>query len=360
MLEYINWYLVELRLRLSGSLDPDRLDTILREVESHLKESTQRLMEAANLSELQAAKAAIDSFGKPEHVAAGYLSQQPGTVLRMPALWAVLAGATISTWAWVYNWVSLGGFFDNFGETWLNGLATVIGVFGLGLFVMGCRRGHRSFRAPILKLGVGAAVGLFFLLSFWIVGTTQYGQQGFSRFHLGRDVQTAERTIAKLDTLRQDILEGRVEFAKAKSLADLPPKFQSGAYAIPFTGFPLNEPYRSPYDRAGRVFAPSTCFAMVDGRIWGMSELATFAEAKSQWAHSEEYLKSIDRAQNELRGLLASAEEARSGRLLFVNSAVYGEPVGWMLVFLPVLLLIDAAVGALSRRRSAWPGRALA
>jgi len=365
MPDYINWYCMEIRLRIVHHISEERVEIIVREIEGHLRESAQRLMEQNCLSSNEAEKAAVEAFGKPGRIAMGYLRESRPRIAGLRPLWVVLAGAFLATASWDFHWMSLGGYFDNFGATWENGLAGLVGFLGLILFGLGVRAGYRSYRLPVLGFGVAMSLGVLMLTSFWIVGST-FDHQGFSRLHLSRDARQAQASIATLDEFKGYLAQGAKAYVSAKSAQDLPSSIRFAAIIDRVSGLgpgELREQRFSPNELSPTgdyFFVPRSVMAMVDGRIWGMDTVQGFAKAKAEWANADKYAGDIDVERRKFEGLLASADEARSGRLFFFNPDVYRDPVCWTIVFMPLLLIVDGIVSGLVRRRPSWRGRALA
>lgn len=366
MPDYINWYLVELRLRLQSHMSQNRVEGIVSEVESHLCETAMKLQETPGMTQYLAELEAVRAFGQPQLVATTYLQESNPKFLGMKPLWVVLASGLTAIGCWVFHWISLQNYFDNFGATWQNGLALMVGLAALTIFVASCRAGHRSYFRPLLALGTGTAVGLVFLLSFWIVGSKD-DHQGFSRIHLGRDELVAQASLRKLDKLEAYLQGGAAAFSKAKSAIDLPIEYRDLDRAAAYLDQPGLNDYGQLYSyeesSTPALFTTPADYvaAYVDGRIWGVNVADNFAEAKKTWAErAGKALGRIDPQREGLNGLLASAREARSGRLFFFNPRVYGEAVFWSIVFMPVLLTLNAVAFNWRRRRPVWPSRQIA
>jgi hypothetical protein len=366
MPDYINWYLVELRLRLQPHLSQNAVEGIVSEVESHLCETSLKLRETPGMTQLQADLEAVRAFGQPQLVATTYLQESNPKFLGLKPLWVVLVSGLAAIGCWVSHWISLQGYFDNFGATWQNGIALMIGLAALTIFVAACRAGHRSYFRPLLALGGGTAIGLVFLLSFWIVGSKD-DHQGFSRIHLGRDEKVARISLKNLDRLESYLRGGVTAYSKAKSASDLPLEYRDLNRAATRVNQPGLLNYGRLYSSDGSltpdVFTVPSDYvsAYVDGRIWGIYTAETFAEAKKAWIEKAgKALGRIDPQREGLNGLLASAEEARSGRLFFFNPRVYADAVIWAILFMPVLLTLNSVAFAWRRRRPVWPSRQIA
>jgi hypothetical protein len=365
MSEYLGWYLVELRSRLEREMPMDRVATVLAEVESHLRESALRNADTPGVSEDQALIAAMHSFGSPEKVALAHLGEGGKTMFGIPRMWVVLGSAFIAIACWDFHWMSLGGFFDNFGATWQNGLAAMIGGLALVIFFLACRKGYRSYRLPVIGLTAAMAVGMIFFVSFAIVGEKEW-RQGFSRFHLARDVATAHRSLEKLDTVAAYIRRGMREISSVSTLTKLPPEYRDleasqRALGLDGNSIPVYSDVLSQDPTANAYPLLSGYVAvMVDGRIFGISHTANAVQVRESWQKAPQTLKSIEHEKENLMALLQSAESARSGQLFFFNSSAFRDPVFWTIVFLPGLLLLDTIAYFAARRRRTWPRMGIA
>jgi len=361
--DYINWYLVELRLRLQPYFGQSKVEAIVSEVESHLCETSLELRKTPGMTQVQADLEAVRAFGEPQRVATSYLQESNPKFWGLKPLWVVLSSGLIALACWVFHWISLGGYFDNFGATWQNGLALVVGLSALSIFTAACRAGHRSYFKPLLGLGFGTPIGLVLLLSFWVVGSKD-NQQGFSRFHLNRDIQVAHLSLKRLDRLEMYLQEGISAFSKSQAAKDLPLQFRDLSAASARLDLSSLMEYSHLYDglqgpKPGFFIVPSNYVsAYVDGRIWGVYTEDQFSGAKRAWSERAiEALAQIGPQREGLKGLLASAKEAQSGRLFFFNSRVYSEAVVWAILFMPILLFLNSMAFRWGQRRPVWPAR---
>src|ERR1022692_2053875 len=199
MSKLIDWYLVELRLRLDGKLPSEVVETIIQEAESHLGESVERQV-GLNVDQESAEKSAIQAYGRPEKVAIAHLRKTPQLLWGIKPRWVAIYGSLVAITCWNFHWLTLGMFFDNFGEAWQNELAGVLGVGGLMLVFWASQRAYRSNRWFLAASTVIAAAATIPIVSYWMIG--ELGApfyEGVSRFHLNRDVPNLEHTISKLD-----------------------------------------------------------------------------------------------------------------------------------------------------------------
>ena len=390
MCKAIGWYVKELRLLLAPNMRAGRLVEICMETQSHLEEEAKRISEKLGVDAEQAAWLAIDAFGEPQRVAHTYVRESGRTVFGMPSLWAVLGGALVAIACWDFHWLTLGGPFDHFGDTWQNGLAGVVGAIALVLFALGCRASFRWNGPRLGAITLATALALLPVLSVWIVSDPSGSprDQGVSRFHLARDREKLKVTLFRLDALKIYVLEGKKVFAQAKSINDLPAQYREpeaaakilgtdaevsgsvmGAYrdrpSRYFTGGMLSPRYipaggiAEPVEEPAVLIPRGGVFAMVDGRIYGLSS-TDFRTAKGVWADSNANVQEIKIQRDAIKGLLGAVDEASHGRLFFSNPWVTVQAFFWTLSMGVLLLFLDFAVWLLVRRRKARPGMALA
>jgi len=366
MLSYFDWYLVELELRLAKSVSTQQLETILAETRSHLMESATRFAGETGADEGVAAKAAIDAYGTPNLVAVGYLRESKPRFLGMKADWAVLLYAFAAIFAWDFAWLTMNGPFDNFGETWQNGIAAIACAVATVLFAKACHASRR-WQAPRVATFTGAfALSLIFIISFWIVGDNDT-MQVVSRFHLSRDIAQLKSTNRRLEGLKAYLKEGSQFFSKASPGTPLPASFTSEEEAYHrldlgnTTAFPPAV-WHFADKSEGEFLVPSRfIYAVVDGRIWSLERVMTLAEAKAIWRErAAAAIASTERNQERLASLLGHAQEATSGRLFYFNRRVYRPVIDWTLGFLPFLLAADLIAYRIGRRRTLWRRRAMA
>lgn len=97
VLNYVDWYLVELNRHLEGKLDPDRLESLLVEIRAHLEEKILELtQQGASLR--SAERAAVREFGDPHVIAASALGGTGLTakMVRRGVLLAASLGSMLS------------------------------------------------------------------------------------------------------------------------------------------------------------------------------------------------------------------------------------------------------------------------
>jgi hypothetical protein len=370
MCEVIAWYVVELRSRLAPHLPAAQVETIVTEARSHLNESTANLASSLQISQDEAAAAAIDAFGQPEAVAMTHLRQHAWRPLGIKPLWLVWGGASLSILLWVMEFEWMRGYFDNFGESWQNVFGGFCALAAVIAFGVGCYAGRQRHRMTILAVGAAVEVAIFFGFSFIIVGSTDNGQ-GLSRIHLSRDVENVRKDVSTLDRLDAYVREGAAAFAGAKSVGDIPFKFRDPSIAQREVGL-----YNLPLQLAGRltvkgnysfggfgrpplpyfIIPSESVIVMVDGRTYGLSAEADFSHAVLDWRKSAKALGAIAKQKQQMNILLESAAQARSGRLFFFNRRVYSGAILMVPLFLPVLVIAEAIASALFRRRRTWPG----
>src|ERR1044072_6131848 len=222
MSDYISWYMVELRTRLAPHLATTRVESIIREAESHLKESSEAIRNDLAIPAENAALAAIDAFGSPEKVALTHLRETNMRILGMKPVWLVLLSAFFALPCWNFHWLSLSGPFDNFGATWQNGLAGFVGVLAIVGFIAGCRAGRRSYRGPLALLSVQFLIGSLLFGSFFAVSSGGFFSKSVLRYQIAGAAQELPKSLERLDKYKDFVVEGKKLFASAKTVADLP------------------------------------------------------------------------------------------------------------------------------------------
>jgi len=365
MSNLIDWYLVELRLRLERKMPGDRIETIVREAESHLGESVQRQV-ALGVDQESAEQAAIQAYGRPEKVAVAHLRKTRQKLWGMSPVWVTVFGSFVAIACWNFHWLTLGMFFDNFGEVWQNELAGALGVCGLALVFAAAQGAFRSHRWLIAGSTVFAALASIPIVSYWMIG--ELGApfyEGVSRFHLSRDVPNLEHTIAKLDLNRAFVARGIAAYQNATSEAALPED-------LTFARAAARELWEEEFTpavvgrgmgRGGNFVVPRRygAFAMVDGRVWVLGTVLHYEDARKEWLIQGPVVAGqIDEQRRGMTSLLANAKQAQAGRMFFFNPALYSETFIGTLVLLPGLLLVDWLGVLIPRARRRWPGRALA
>lgn len=365
----IGWYLTELRMLLAPHLSAARVVEISKETRVHLELEAERLAAQLDLGNEEAAWLAIEAFGEPRRVAYTYLRESVRTVFGLQSRWAILAGALVAILCWNFHWLTLNGPFDNYGETWQNGIAGVVGVVALVLFLLGCRASFRWNGLRIASLSVATALVLVPLLSVWIVSDFAGSYyQGVSRLHLSRDGQKLRTTLGRLDALENYIERGKTAFARASSITDLPSEYREFDAAAAILG---RDPDRTesvmgaslavrlgPGGRSTEplVFVPTNyTFAMVDGRIFALGS-TDFAMAKEAWKNPS----GVGQQRDSVKALLGAVNEASNGRLFFFNPWLAVQTCFWTLSVGTLLLALDLSMWLLVRRRKAKPGMALA
>ncbi|HLK13195.1 MAG TPA: hypothetical protein VKT78_00185 [Fimbriimonadaceae bacterium] len=370
MSKLIDWYLVELRLRLSHSLAPDRVDEIVREAETHLLESVRNRQEAA-VSEEAAAEAAILAFGDPGKVARGFLKGKAQRMLGLNPVWWALLGALVAVCGWNFHWLTLWGYFDNFGDNWQNGLALTATALGMGVILIAAKSGLRSHRWPLTLFTVAAAGASVLLVSYWMILEPRdlypglaYAK-GVSRLHLDRDAPKLERTAKRLVEYRSFLERGMGEYATSTSDAALSPELRDARLAA--TEFGVERFYPAAVgvrlDHGGAYVVPRDygVFTEIDGRIDLLETMAFYSDAKQAWATTgPKDLDQLTRQQQSLQGLIGNVRAARAGRLFFFEPLLYEQTLYGTLILIPGFLLFDLIGARIGRPARRWPRRALA
>ena len=370
MSKAIGWYVTELRLLLAPHLQAKRLLQVCMETESHLEQDAERLRGELGVGAEEAAWLAIEAFGKPQTVAQTYVRESGRTVFGMKPHWAIFGGSVAAIASWDFHWLSLWGPFDNFGETWQNGIAGGIGVVALVLFALGCRASFRWNGPRIGALMAATALLLVPIMSIWIITDAtagNVGQRGVSRWHMARDAQKLRETVDRLDALEGYLIEGKKEFAQAKTIDDLAVQYRVPEAAAKILG---TDPEASgsvmgaPRGRSTQdgtcVFIPSWFVsAMVDGRIYAL-DMATFEHAKTVYANAQAYTERIRNERLHTSSLLTAVDQASHGRLFFPNPWLTVQGTFWTISMGVLLILLDTGIWLIVRRRKARPGMALA
>jgi hypothetical protein len=344
MLDLISWYVIELRRRVLPHLPGPEVEDICLEAETHLRESAREIQRDSNMDDGAAAKAAITAFGTPSVVAMTHVRESDRRLLGLSPIWFVLGGTVISTGCWDFHWLSLGGYWDNFGETWQNGLAGLVGILALTAMVMGCRRGARSYWLPILGSGVGIAAVLPVVLCTWMVSSPDL-DQGISRLHLGRDTAVVQGMIGRLDRLNSYLKGGVAIFGGDRSPVHVPGIYQvvnAGNGIAGIGEYALSTPAPPDRQRDKFVVPGEMVCAMVDGRIYALRTTEDVGRAMMYWRRQgPKAIEEVEKQKAKLSELLALAQAAGRGRVLFWNPGVFGQAVCWTLAFLPVLLALE-------------------
>ncbi|HLK13197.1 MAG TPA: hypothetical protein VKT78_00195 [Fimbriimonadaceae bacterium] len=358
----IDWYVVELKHLLSAGLPLDRVDEIVRESESHLRESVQSHLRPGVDAE-EAARLAIEAYGQPARVASAFLARSSRRMAGIDPIWWVAACSLLAVWCWNFEWMTFRGPFDIFGESWLMCAVLVAGAVGLGLLAKSVRAGFRSYRAWILGIGLGIVALSRPLMSFWMIpGASEW--QGISRLHLSRDIGRVEQTLTRMGAYREYVERGLAAYSKAKSSKDLPADLldpvtaQIELHTQPAPG------YFGPsgYEPVGGMPVPSPygADAMVDGRIWALNTAKDFEAARGGWRKNGPLaLAALPRQLDDMALQLRNAREAQHGRLFFPQPELSKEVAIHTLELLPLLLLIDWLASSSVTRRKRWARKRL-
>lgn len=349
-------YLDDLRRELNGVVPADRLDTIVSECASHVNESASDLGAQQRLSEDDAFRLAIESFGTPKEVAQKHAELTRRTFLGADPKWAVLGAAMLSIAAWNFALLTMSGPFDHFGETWQNGIAAGICLAAMVVFCKACRSGQRSFFRPVAIMGAAMTLGLVALFSWWIIGANDT-EQGVSRFHLARDRSKIESSISRLNGLGAYLKEGENVFARATSDQDIPEVYRSEKLAYARLELGNTSAYPVDYfsggsNTHGQFLIPHReIYAMVDGRIWALELGRDLKSSKAAWtANAPLALTAIQSETAHMDRLLGQIESGQwfSYHMLLVWPVVIQTTV---LVFL--LLLLDQIMFRIPQRKRA-------
>lgn len=348
MLDYLAWYQVELYSRLKGKIDSERLPIILGETASHIQEAASTISQTDHLSEEESIKSAIKSFGSPEEIADGFLHPLRARVW-LPVVCVSAATLSVCT-ALLMIW--LDQYFDNFGDTLQNQIAGLTGLAAAIMLYFACRAYGRSCRLILTGVSAATAVCLVFVLSFWIIGDSGSGD-GISRFNQAADLAGACTALVELN--RQKQLQETLApiFQKAKTAADLTPPMQNIWLARTTYGLRSLPDVSFSHGRAedAHFVVPMSPGTMKRGDAYTFGTVATFDEAKAEWANFASY----DLKMNALvTSLSAMIEEGRHPKLVYWNPNVFGNGVAAVLMCWPLLVVIDG-LAIWSRKRRVRP-----
>lgn len=359
MSDFISWYSIELRSRLAPHLSTVKVESIVREAESHLRESAEHLQLELGLSQESAVLAAIESFGKPDRVALTHLREANVRVFGLKPQTLVLICAIVALASWNFHWLSLGGPFDNWGHTWQNGLAGIVGGSALIGLILGCRAGRRSFRLPLMAIGIKFTIAAVAFTAFWAISSNGY--DAIMRPSSGAAAVNLPRYVERLDRVKEFILQGRADFAKARTADDLPAIYRNLRGVESRFDIPKSSSYSSSPHGDGFVVPYSYVLSMPDGRIYAFICEPTFEQAKRRWADADKTsIAQIARERDKLQMLLGKVQEAQSGRLFFFNGFVAVSIACQTVALMLGILLIDTVIFAIVKTRRSYPIRGLA
>jgi hypothetical protein len=203
------------------------------------------------------------------------------------------------------------------------------------------------------------ALGAILFASFWAISDDQ--NEAVMRPSLPVARRELPKYIARLDRVRDFMLEAQTQFASAETGDKLPSVYRNIAEANRTIGSPNDGYYWTPSQSKEYLVPYCYVHSMPDGRLWAFSTEPSFAEAKKQWARiSESSLPQIKIQQDKLKQLLSRVNDAADGRMFFFNEFVVLNLVAWTAILLPVFLVLDWSIFAMVRRRRAWPLRSLA
>ncbi len=359
MRDPISRYVSDLDAILHFDLTEARLEEIVMEAESHLRESAaRRTAEGADPEGAQAT--AIASYGSPQRVALGYLRRSKLKMWGLhPGYWAAL-GALITIVSWNFHWLTLGGYFDTFGNESPTWQIRLLGIAALILPILAARRRFRSNWAALTLATITAAALSVPLMAYWMIPPTdpqpRMFEQGISRFHLSRDLPRVQATIMKIQVCRDLLREGIRAYANADSDTQVSSLFKDPSEIARRSGNPRLEPLilgTRTLD-GGRFVVPREygAYAMVDGRTWAFETVSSFSMAKAQWAEAgPKDLHDMDNLYVGFTSLERSAMQASKGRLFFFQPDLYAQTLFGTIILLPLFLLLDGIAAWASRPR---------
>jgi hypothetical protein len=392
MSELLNWYIEELRQLLQAKIPADRLDTILREAESHLRESANCRI-SREVPDRLAMIEAINAYGTPKRIAISFLRRSGQKLFGMRPVYSAVGGCLIAIYAWNFHWLTLSGFFDNFGDSYENVIAGMFGLGGLALMFMACRSGMRSYRLAVSSACIIAAGLSIPIVSAWMIGGTR-DYQGISRFHLQRDVPAVRKLVSDIVKDQAFLKRGMEAYSKADHQVEflhqgakiyipgnlpfddmelvsklreqtLPPDLRNANLAVAELGVDHLNPavHEMTVNPGGNFVVPREygAFAMVREGLLAFETMDKYPAASKAWAKSGPIiLRDLQREQVDMVALLSKADEAQHGRLFFFNPALYAETVFATLFLLPLFLLVDLVAALSASPRRSWPKRKVA
>lgn len=345
----IESYIADLKSMLVRKMAAERVEAIVKEAETHLRESVQRKI-SSGVDEATATELAIAAYGVPEKVALAFLRGARQKVLGLrPAWWGCL-GALLAICSWDFHWLTLQGYFDNFGRMTQSEIAGCIGLLGAVVLAAAARAGFRSNWFQLIGVTIAAAALSIPLMSIWMIPSTaspQWAfQQGISRLHLNRDLPKVKGTISYLEKYQAIYKQGLRDYAAARSAQDLPQEMANATLLAARLGINSSDqwPRGLAISADGSFVVPREygVFAEVDGRIWALETVGTFEEAKKKWAElGSNGLGEVTSHLAGFRSIERNASAAMAGRLFFFNPDMYLETVFFTLILLPLFLLID-------------------
>jgi hypothetical protein len=360
----IESYLAKLRKKLSRNFDRKKVDQIIAEAGTHLQDSAARFQQEEKQDSDQATTSALEAYGDPKKVAGTYLKQSESLILGIRPTWFVFMGTLLALVCWDLHWMWLWGYFDNDGEVLENYLAGFCSFVGFCVMVWGVRAGKRSFWRSILGAGL-AIVGFFvFALSYTIIGSDGH-HQGISRFHFDRDVATIQQALPRINRISNYLERGKAVFAKASLPKDVPTDLKNIQLTESELGLKEHEifPSHNSLWRDSNYVIPYQfgAFVEVSGPVTGLDWASSFKAAKQAWLDDEpQDQEKLQSAKKGFQSLLASAQQAKEGRVFFFNPDVYGDTMFWTAALLIFLLFTDGLMAGFRHVKRKARDRALA
>ena len=158
-LSYIDWYLVEIRRRLHGSLPLDQLNSFEFETRCHIECQTEDFV-TQGMDQKSAQIAAIERFGTPEDIAEQCLVQGKRSLSKTTRT-VFGVGFVIFVFATLFNQLS---YIHGFPNSYVSGSNGNWLIFGFALFAFLIKRMPKVgwfLLPPIAIVGLGTACGYF-------------------------------------------------------------------------------------------------------------------------------------------------------------------------------------------------------
>ena len=158
-LSYIDWYLVEIRRHLHGSLPLDRLNSFEFETRNHLESQTEDFV-TQGMDQKSAQIAAIERFGTPGDIAEQCLIQGKRSISNTSRTVLGL-GFVVFVFATLFNQLS---YIHGFPNSYVTGSNSNWLIFGFAVFAFLVKRIPRVgwfLLPPVAIVGLGTACGYF-------------------------------------------------------------------------------------------------------------------------------------------------------------------------------------------------------
>lgn len=340
MLDYTNWYLVELERKLRGV---HRSDDLITETKVHLEERTDELL-SKGFDRTTASRMAIADFGDPAAIA--WSARQRAFPSRKSAIgWSIVAGLLLVSWM-------PASFMQTFGigryEEAINYLLGPIIALVLTLFFVARYRVWFAVWALGVALCISLVASLFGAATGTPLNVPGSGQTTFVAYSAMPGqvrvrehwLEKSEPEIAKLTTLLADAKAGKSvawdALLGSKGPYFSPVQYERYGYGAQILPSDHNERWQNIWIRLG-----PTTFGQ-----WGLSFYYPRDAAVDAWKKSgDAYLSGIRAHQSEVKeeiALLANPPEVGfANRFTFVAMGMFSLT---LMLGLPMLLLNTALI----------------